>query len=109
MMRPLFQHWLHPRSVGGRLALASSVLLPVILGLTALILEQAFNRSLEASIRERLRLQTYVLLGAAEAGGGELWMPPVLDEPRFSQPGSGLFGIVTDLNGDVLWRSPSTH
>lgn len=108
MIRSLLRDWLHPRSVRGRLALAFCVLLPVILGLTALILEQAFNRSLEASIRERLRLQTYVLLGAAEAGGGELWMPPVLDEPRFGQPGSGLFGVVTDRNGDVLWRSPST-
>ena len=98
----------HPHSMAGRLRLASCLLLPLILGLTALILEQAFSQSLEAATRERLKLQTYVLLGAAEAGGGELWMPPSLQEPRFSQPGSGLFGLVSDAQGQLLWRSESS-
>ena len=100
--------YFYPRSLSGRLRFASCLLLPLILGITALILEQAFSQSLEAATKERLRLQTYVLLGAAEAGGGELWMPATLQEPRFSQPGSGLYGLVSDHNGGVLWRSPST-
>ncbi|WP_083704972.1 ATP-binding protein [Motiliproteus sp. MSK22-1] len=98
----------YPRSLSGRLRFASCLLLPMILGITALILEQAFSQSLEAATKERLRLQTYVLLGAAEAGGGELWMPSALQEPRFSQPGSDLYGLVSDADGRLLWRSPST-
>ncbi len=99
---------IRPHSLIARLRLASCLLLPLIMGITAVILEQAFSRSLEAATEERLRLQTYVLLGAAEAGGGTLWMPPVLQEPRFGQPGSGLYGLVSSDNGVLLWRSPST-
>ncbi|WP_207062700.1 ATP-binding protein [Motiliproteus sp. SC1-56] len=96
-----------PRSLSGRLGLASCIVLPLILGLTALVLDQAFRSSLQTSTREQLRLQTFVLLGAAEVGGGELWMPPRLQEPRFTQPGSGLYGLITDAKGQNLWRSPS--
>ncbi len=104
-MHPRF---LHPKSVTGRLTLASLFVLPLILGLTAIILERSFNQSLKTSYLQQLELQTYVLMGAAEAGGGELWMPPVLQEPRFTQPQSGLFGTIRTPDGDVLWVSPST-
>ncbi|HEY5718515.1 MAG TPA: ATP-binding protein [Motiliproteus sp.] len=99
--------WLRPQTLSGRLRLASCLLLPLILGLTALVLDRAFERSLRAGIEQRLKLQTYVLLGAAEAGGGQLWMPPQLQEPRFGQPGSGLYGQISDAKGALLWRSPS--
>lgn len=73
----------------------------------AVILERSFDKSLQASYQQQLELQTYVLMGAAEAGGGELWMPPILQEPRFTQPQSGLFGLITDISGKTLWLSPS--
>jgi two-component system sensor histidine kinase PhoQ len=72
------------------------------------ILDQANRLSLEQAERERLELQTYVLLGAAEAGGGVLWMPPSLQESHFNQLGSGLFGLVSDARGKTLWRSESS-
>ncbi|MEH6469975.1 MAG: ATP-binding protein [Halopseudomonas sp.] len=97
-----------PYSLNARLGLASCLLLPLIIGITALILDQANRLSLEQAVRERLELQTYVLLGAAEAGGGVLWMPPSLQEPRFSQLGSGLFGLVSNEQGKTLWRSESS-
>ena len=100
--------WLRPQTLTGRLRLASCLLLPLMLGLTALVLDRAFERSLRAGLEQRLKLQTYVLLGAAEAGGGQLWMPPQLQEPRFGQPGSGLYGLVGDGADRLLWRSAST-
>lgn len=103
----LLQRRLHPHSLTGRLTLASLLLLPLILGLMAVILERSFDKSLQASYQQQLELQTYVLMGAAEAGGGELWMPPILQEPRFTQPQSGLFGLITDPSGKTLWLSPS--
>ncbi|MEH6625766.1 MAG: ATP-binding protein [Motiliproteus sp.] len=109
LLKPLLHHpWVRPNSLIARLRLASCLLLPLIMGVTSVILEQAFSRSLEAATQERLRLQTYVLLGAAEAGGGTLWMPAVLQEPRFGQPGSGLYGLVSSDSGELLWRSAST-
>lgn len=101
------QRLFHPHSLSGRLTLASCLLLPIILGLTSFILERAFNESLESSYREQLQLQTFVLMGAAEAGGGELWMPAILQEPRFTHPNSGLYGLITNPDGKVLWQSPS--
>ena len=103
MLRPLLSGI--PYSLNARLGLASCLLLPLIIGLTALVLDQANRLSLEQAERERLELQSYVLLAAAEAGGGVLWMPPSLQEPRFSQLGSGLFGVVSDAEGKTLWRS----
>ena len=106
MLRPLLSGI--PYSLNARLGLASCLLLPLIIGLTALVLDQANRLSLEQAERERLELQSYVLLAAAEAGGGVLWMPPSLQEPRFSQLGSGLFGVVSDARGKTLWRSESS-
>ena len=106
MLRPLLSGI--PYSLNARLGLASCLLLPLIIGLTALVLDQANRLSLEQAERERLELQSYVLLAAAEAGGGVLWMPPSLQEPRFSQLGSGLFGVVSDAGGKTLWRSESS-
>ena len=97
-----------PYSLNARLGLASCLLLPLIIGITALILDQANRLSLEQTERERLELQTFVLLAAAEAGGGVLWMPPSLQEPRFSQLGSGLFGRVSNADGQLLWHSESS-
>ncbi len=99
--------WLHPRSLEGRLRLASCLVLPLILGLTSVILDQAFKRSLDAAAQERLRIYTYILMGAAEAGGGQLWMPAALQEPRFNQPGSGLVGAIHNRSGKLLWQSTS--
>lgn len=97
----------HPHSLTGRLTFASFLILPLIMGLMAVILERSYNQSLQSSYQHQLELQTYVLMGAAEAGGGELWMPPVLQEPRFIQPHSGLFGVISDPQGNPLWVSPS--
>ncbi len=97
-----------PRSLNARLGLASCLLLPLIIGVMALVLDRAYSSGLEQTVRERLELQTYVLLGAAEAGGGELWMPPTLQEVRFSQPGSGVYGVISDPDGQLLWRSNSS-
>lgn len=101
-------HRLIPYSLNARLGLASCLLLPLIIGVMAVVLERAYNSSLQQTVRERLELQTYVLLGAAEAGGGELWMPPTLQEARFSQPGSGVYGLISNPAGELLWRSDSS-
>ncbi|MEO2175926.1 MAG: ATP-binding protein [bacterium] len=88
--------------------LTASLVLFVFLGLMGLVLDQAFQRSAEKSVSERLLIQIYGLLSVTELNAGELFLPEVLQEPRFNNPGSGLFALVLDERGGEQWRSPSS-
>jgi two-component system sensor histidine kinase PhoQ len=79
----------------------------VFLGLMGLVLDQAFQRTAEQSVEEKLRIQIYGLLSVTDVNGGELLLPEALQEPRFNNPGSGLFAFVRNNDGQELWRSPS--
>lgn len=110
---------LKPGSLSGRLLLASALVLPALLGFSAYMLDLAFQRSLLAAEREQLNTHIYLLLAAAElrddqpggneSGDNQLTLPDTLTEPRFSQPGSGLYGFVFDAEGTPVWRSASTR
>lgn len=80
----------------------------VFLGLMGLVLDQAFQRTAEQSVEEKLRIQIYGLLSVTEVNDSELFLPEALQEPRFNNPGSGLFALVRNNQGEELWRSPST-
>ena len=73
-----------------------------------MVLDQAFQRSVEQSVEEKLRIQIYGLLSVTEVDQGELFLPEALQEPRFNNPGSGLYALVRNDGGQELWRSPST-
>ena len=95
-------------SLGARVALGASLVLLVFVALTAVTLDQAFRDSALSATQQRLLGQTYLLMAAAEVEAqGRLTMPATLPEARFSLPSSGLYGMVIDANGGVLWRSPS--
>jgi len=79
----------------------------VFLGLMGLVLDQAFQSTAEQSVEEKLRIQIYGLLSVTEVNDGELFLPEALQEPRFNNPGSGLFALVRNNDGEELWRSPS--
>ena len=76
------------------------------LGLTGFALEQAFRESALEALRERL--QGYVwayIAGSDPTVSRRLVLPEVAPEPRFDQPGSGLYAGIT---GDRLrWESAS--
>jgi Signal transduction histidine kinase len=93
-------------SLQTRLLLAFGVLLVLFLGLAGLVLERAYQESVEAAVRERLQLQIYALLGVAEPDDNGFYLPDV-QEARFSQIDSGLYGFIFDMEGRELWRSPS--
>ena len=95
------------KSLRGRLLITATAVLFVFLGFTGFVLDRAFVASAEQGESEKLLLQVYGLLAVAEETGGELLLPEELQEPRFNQLGSGLYGLVTDENGADLWRSPS--
>ena len=93
-------------SMRRRLVLAFGVLLIVFLGLAGYVLDRAYKESVAAAVAERLQLQVYALLGVAEPDEARFFLPD-LEEARFSQIDSGLYGFIFDREGRELWRSPS--
>jgi two-component system sensor histidine kinase PhoQ len=93
-------------SLAGRLLLASAVLLPLLLGITGVYLDRSFGLTVNAAEEDRLQLQILTLLAEAEFDSA-LYLPEQLLEHRFNRPDSGLYAIVSDKNGRVLWTSPS--
>jgi two-component system sensor histidine kinase PhoQ len=89
-----------------RLLLATLVLLPLTLGLTAWYLERAHRGALDAAIAERLQLQVLSLLAQADIGDGvDLRFLP--RESRLREPASGLYAMISGAAGEPLWVSPS--
>lgn len=96
-------------SLTTRLVLAGALVLTAFLGLTGFVLERAFRVSVEDAVREKLQVQVYLLLGAAELDDeGRLLMPDVLAEPRLSSPSSGLYAEIAQSGGATIWQSPSS-
>lgn len=96
-------------SLQSRLLIAFSVLLFVFLGLTGLVLDSAFRASIEAGARERLQVQIYLLLAEADEDNGEFYFLEDLQEDRFGQLNSGLYGFISSTAYGVLWRSASAR
>ena len=95
-------------SIRQRLGLSSLLVLLLFLGLAGLLLQTAQMHSLEAGIEGRLLGHVYALLGVAEIdAGGQPRLPEPLADPRLQQPDSGLYAMVADGSGSILWRSPS--
>ncbi|MDD2659124.1 MAG: ATP-binding protein [Methylococcales bacterium] len=95
-------------SLSFRLLAAEGLVLAAFFALVALVLEQGFRESAEQALQERLQIQIYSLLSAAKLNNaGELIMPSNLHEPRFENPGSGLYGFIQQANKKPIWRSPS--
>lgn len=94
-------------SLRARLLWVSLSLLLLFLSLTAWVLDQAFVRSIENNARSQLQLHVYALLTAADQVEGKLVLPEVLQEPRFNQLNTGLYGWVLNKHQNQLWQSAS--
>ncbi|MCP3868176.1 MAG: histidine kinase [Gammaproteobacteria bacterium] len=94
------------RSLHSRMLMVASLVLASFLGLSALALDQAFRKSMEEAVRERLQDQIYALLGAAgEDSRGRMRLPEALPDPRLSNPDSGLYAQVEGEKGSYSWKS----
>ena len=94
-------------SLTARLLLASLLVVPLFLTGTGWYLERSYRMSLESAVEERLHSQVLTLMAEADYDGG-LLMPEAQLEARFNQVNSGLFGLISDTQGKVLWRSRSS-
>ena len=104
-VRPWVREASRPLSLSLRLLLAATVALAAFLGVTGLVLDNAFRDSARQAQRDRLQGNIYALLSAATLDGEQLILPDVLPEPRFSRPESGLYMFIR--GDDFEWNSPS--
>ncbi len=97
------------KSLSFRLLATEGLVLVAFFALVAVVLEQSFKESAEEALKERLQVQIYSLLSTAESkNSGDLSLPPNLPEPRFANPGSGLYAFIQRPNKNLIWRSPSS-
>lgn len=96
-------------SLQSRLLVSCTVLLSVFLGLTGLVLDSAFRNSIEAGAAERLQVQIYLLLAAADQRDGEFVFLQDPQDPKFNQLSSGLYGFINRPSLGELWRSQSAR
>ncbi|MBT5031358.1 MAG: GHKL domain-containing protein [Proteobacteria bacterium] len=94
-------------SLRNRLLIAAGVLLAFFLGAAGVILERAFQESLDESIYSGLQSKLFGLMAAMEVTQAGVLLPGVLPESRYSQLDSGLYAEIRGRGGSLEWRSPS--
>jgi two-component system, OmpR family, sensor histidine kinase PhoQ len=100
--------WGRPRSLQARQLLAASLGLVAFLALAGFALDRAFLSTAESNLQQRLK--SYALAYADDIEflrDGSLYVPDTPPDPRFSQPGGGLYAEVVLPNGH--WDSPSAQ
>lgn len=98
---------MQPRSLSTRLLVSVSVLLILFFGVTILALDFVFQDLSRRAIQDRLEIQVLALLTASEEDSSGGLRPDQLAEPRFDNPGSGLYGEILRSDGRPSWRSNS--
>jgi two-component system sensor histidine kinase PhoQ len=96
-------------SLSSRLLLAASLVLLVFLGVTGVVLDNAFRRSAEEAVSDRLKGYVYAILDpfSIDEKTGKMTLPTNLRNQRFLRPESGLYARIIDESGHVIWRSRS--
>jgi two-component system, OmpR family, sensor histidine kinase PhoQ len=98
---------MQPRSLSTRLLVSVSILLILFFGVTILALDFVFQDLSRRAIQDRLEVQLVALLSASEEDSSGGLRPDQLAEPRFDNPGSGLYGEILRSDGRPSWRSKS--
>lgn len=95
-------------SLQARLLLAALLVLLAFTLLTGAALDRAFQGSAESALQNRLQGYLFALLAAVDVdANGRPRFTRKLPEPRFDQPGSGLYARVVDADGTSRLRTPS--
>jgi len=96
-------------SLSARLLISVTVLLVFFFGVTILVLDTAFREAGEQAQEDILDGQLLALIAAAEPdASGQLNMQADLQEARFSNFGSGLYGALYDEDDQPVWVSRSS-
>lgn len=97
------------KSLRSRLILTASLVLTIFILIAGYTLDRAFYESAEASLQENMNTQLTLLLAGTEVDNpDDIDMPTRLLETKFSLPSSGLYAMITNEKGKILWKSLST-
>ena len=79
------------------------------MGLAGFALDRAYQNGAEKALNERLQIHLYSILAEVElTQNNQLMMRSALSDPRFRQPGSGLYVFIFTRDGKLVWRSQSS-
>lgn len=88
--------------------IASTLLLNLVLvPLIGFALSDAFRMEMTNAEQSEMSAAMYGILALAEQDNGELELPAVLQDKQFNIDQSGVYALVTNPNGDILWQSSS--
>ena len=92
-----------------RLLFSTGLVMTAFFILALLVLERGFRNSAEQTLKEKLQIQVYALLSVAQMSpSGKLKMPQHLQEPRLSNPSSGLYAVIRRSSNKLVWQSESS-
>ncbi len=99
-----------PRSLQARQLLAASLGLVAFLALAGYALDRAFVDVAGQVQRDRLKAYAYKYVGDIDFfRNGDPYIPEVPPDPRFDQPGSGLYAVIVLPGDQQPWQSMSTR
>jgi len=99
-----------PRSLQARQLMAASLGLVAFLALAGYALDRAFVDVAGQVQRDRLKAYAYNYVGGIDFfRNGDIYVPEVPPDPRFDQPGSGLYAVIVQPEGLQSWQSMSTR
>ncbi|MGZ9898962.1 ATP-binding protein [Shewanella gaetbuli] len=97
--------WHH--SLKARFIASGLLLIMVLLPVIGFTVNQAFERQIALSIENQLKAYMYSVLAVTEVEDSQLNMPPHLVENQFNVIGSGLYALISDPKGKIIWSSDS--
>ena len=72
-------------------------------------LDRAFQANAKVSVKNQLKTQISALLTVLEIDSeGNLSIPERMPENRLTSPNSGLYAVILDEQGRIIWRSRSS-
>ncbi|MCY3768873.1 MAG: ATP-binding protein [Gammaproteobacteria bacterium] len=96
-------------SLKNRLLISAVFTLIAFLGLAGFALEQAFIPSAKGIVKEHLRAQRNALLTMVSIPSKDVFsVQESLPESRLTLPNSGLYAVILDQAGNIIWRSRSS-
>lgn len=94
-------------SLRNRLLIAAGAILAFFLGAAGVILERAFQDSVEENIYSALQSKLFGLMAVIEVTADGVLVSDVLPDSRYNQMDSGLYSEIRGRGGSLEWRSPS--
>ena len=90
-----------------RIVVSALLLILVLMPIIGITVNNAFESQINLAEKNQLKAYVYSVLAMAEVEDNQLQMPEHLLENQFNVIGSGLYGLITHNDNQLLWSSNS--